>query len=434
MKKIIKNPETHPLTWRLKNDKTPIWIKEYCEKNGYCGARKALKNSNSIDLVKLITDSGLKGRGGAGFLTGIKWSLVLKNNKEKKRYLLCNADEMEPGTYKDRLLMEQIPHQLLEGMIIAAYALKAYKGYIFLRGEYIESAINLRKAIFEAKQLNFLGKNIFNTNFSFDIVLHTGAGRYICGEETALINSLEGRRPIPRSKPPFPTDVGLWGYPTCVNNVETLSNLPAIMLNGVHWYKNISNSLDSGTKMIGFSGKVKNPGVWELPFGITAREVFEDYAQGLKNKLKLKAWLPGGASTAFLIEKHLDLKIEFNTFLKAGSRLGTALSIAVDNEINIVSLVRNLEEFFSRESCGWCTPCREGLPWIVKILKSIEQKNGSPKDIELLQDICESLSIGKTFCAHAPGAIEPLKSAIKYFYEEFLEGISRKKIKIFSLL
>jgi NADH-quinone oxidoreductase subunit F len=284
----------------------------------------------------------------------------------------------------------------------------------------------LRQAIEEATKAGFLGKNILGTGFNFELFVHTGAGRYICGEETALINSLEGRRANPRAKPPFPALAGAWGKPTCVNNVETLNNIPSIMQNGVDWYKGISagKSNDTGTKLMGFSGRVKNPGLWELPFGTTAREILEDYAGGMRDGLTLKAWQPGGAGTDFLTEQHLDLPMDFDSIGKAGSRLGTALAMAVDNEINMVSLTLNLEKFFARESCGWCTPCREGLPWSVKILQALEKGEGQRGDIETLEQLCRQLGPGKTFCAHAPGAVEPLQSAIKYFRSEFEAGIT----------
>ena len=398
MKTIIRTAETHPLTWRLRDDKQPVWLDEYQSKNGYAGARKALSGMAPDEIVTAVKDAGLKGRGGAGFSTGLKWSLMPKDESMNIRYLLCNADEMEPGTYKDRLLMEQLPHLLVEGMLISAFALKAWRGYIFLRGEYIEAAQHLRRAIAEATEAGLLGKNILGTGFDFELFVHTGAGRYICGEETALINSLEGRRANPRSKPPFPASSGVWGKPTCVNNVETLCNVPAILANGVEWYQNISTSKDAGTKLMGFSGRVKNPGVWELPFGTTAREILEEYAGGMRDGLKFKAWQPGG----------------------------TALAMAVDHEIGMVPLVRNLEEFFARESCGWCTPCRDGLPWSVKILRALERGEGQPGDIETLEQLCRFLGPGKTFCAHAPGAVEPLQSAIKYFREEFEAGIKQQ--------
>ncbi|QFQ32004.1 NADH-quinone oxidoreductase subunit NuoF [Buchnera aphidicola] len=427
--KITRLEETHPLTWRIRDDEKTVWIKEYCNKNGYVAFKKTLHQRTSKDVIDLVKESDLKGRGGAGFSTGLKWSLMPDyiHDKKEHRYLLCNADEMEPGTYKDRLLIEQLPHQLIEGILLSAFAIKATRGYIFLRGEYVKGEHILKRAIQEAINFGYIGKNILNSGFNFDLFLHTGAGRYICGEETALINSLEGRRANPRFKPPFPAIFGLWGKPTCVNNVETLSNVPSIILHGSHWYKTLSYSSDTGTKLMGFSGNVNNPGVWELPFGISAREILEDYAFGMKPGLSLKAWQPGGAGTDFLTPKHLDLSMDFNTISKAGSRLGTALSMAVDNKTNMVSLVYNIEKFFARESCGLCTPCRDGLPWIVKILYSLKNKEGQSHDIKNLEQLCFSLGPGKTFCAHAPGAIEPLQSAIKYFRSEFEDGISIKK-------
>lgn len=422
---ITRSPETHPLTWRLRDDGEAVWLKEYESKNGYAAAKKALKESAPDDIVNTVKDSGLKGRGGAGFPTGVKWSLMPKDDSQNVRYLLCNADEMEPNTWKDRLLMEQLPHLLIEGMLISARALKAGTGYIFLRGEYVEAARNLNKAIEEARAAGYIGKNVLGSGFDFELYVHTGAGRYICGEETALINSLEGRRANPRSKPPFPAAVGVWGKPTCVNNVETLCNVPAIVGNGNDWYKSLARagSEDHGTKLMGFSGKVKNPGVWELPLGIPVRELFEDYAGGMRDGFTLKAWQPGGAGTGFLLPEHLDALFYAGGIAKVGTRMGTGLALAIDNTVSMVSLLRNMEEFFARESCGWCTPCRDGLPWSVKLLRALERGEGKPGDIEILEQLVSFLGPGKTYCAHAPGAVEPLGSAIKYFRSEFEEGI-----------
>lgn len=337
------------------------------------------------------------------------------------RYLICNADEMEPGTFKDRFLMERLPFQLIEGMIITAYAISATSGYIFIRGEYLEAAKRLNNALDEARAKGYLGDNILGTGFSFDLHVHTGAGRYICGEETALINSLEGRRANPRTKPPFPQVSGAWGRPTVVNNVETLNNMSAILLHGSDWYKNLSGgkSETPGTKIFGCSGLVNETGLWELPFGHTAREIIYDYAKGLKDGRVLKAWLPGGASTDFLTTEHLDLPMDFDPIMKAGSRLGTGLVMVVDEQQDMVSLSLNLQKFFARESCGWCTPCRDGLPWAVKTLTALDTNQGQNGDIEVLQQLTKDLWLGKTFCAHAPGAVEPLQSAIKYFRPEF---------------
>ena len=427
MKNTLFTAETHPLTWWLNNKRETVWLTEYRNKNGYKAAERAFSHFNPKEITNLVKNSGLKGRGGAGFLTGVKWSLMSENTGIENRYLICNADEMEPGTYKDKFLIEYIPHQLIEGILISAFALEVKRAYIFLRGEYIEAEKILDKAINEANQAGFLGKNILDSGFNLEIFLHSGAGRYICGEETALINSLEGKRANPRAKPPFPATVGLWGKPTCVNNVETLSNIPAIILHGVKWYKSLSNSNDTGTKMMGFSGRVKNPGLWELPFGITARELLYNYAGGMQSGLQLKAWQPGGAGTSFLTTEHLDTKMDFSSINNIGSRLGTGLAMAVDSTVNMVSVVLNLEVFFSRESCGLCTPCRDGLPWVVKILKRLEKRKGVSGDIEVLEELCKQLGPGKTFCAHAPGAVAPMQSAIKYFRSDFEDGLSKNK-------
>lgn len=401
-------------------------LKNYETSGGYNGARKALKDMAPADVTNMIKSSNLKGRGGAGFGTGMKWGFVSTNaDPSEQHYLICNADEMEPGTFKDRYLLEGDPHQLIEGMIISAYAIKADKAYIFVRWAYKKAHQILAKAIAEAYDAGYLGNNILNTGYNLDIYLHISAGRYICGEETALINSLEGRRGIPRSKPPFPQISGLFGKPTIVNNVETLSNIPHIINNGPEWYKNLSP--DGGTKLYGVSGMVKKPGLWELPFTITLRELIEEYAGGMQDGYKFRGALPGGASTDFLVEEHLDVKMDFTSVAAAGSRLGTGTVVILDDKTCPVGFILNLEHFFAIESCGWCTPCREGLPWIEKILKSIEDGNGKPGDIDLLKFHTRYLAPGNTFCAHAPGAVEPLQSGLKYFAEDFERHIKEKK-------
>ncbi|MBK8675536.1 MAG: NADH-quinone oxidoreductase subunit NuoF [Cellvibrionales bacterium] len=423
-----KTADTHPLTWRLDHLKDRVLdLSTYESLEGFAALRKVVKEMSPQDLQQLVKDANLRGRGGAGFPAGIKWSLVpMGEGAPKQKYLVCNADEMEPGTFKDRLLMEQLPHQLVEAMIVVGYALQVSKAYIFLRGEYVVAAHNLNRAIAEAKAAGYLGDNILGSGWGMELFVHTGAGRYICGEETALINSLEGRRANPRAKPPFPQVSGLWGKPTVVNNVETLNNVPAIVLRGAEWFKSLSQgkSPDAGTKLYGMSGRTKRTGVWELPIGTTAREIFEDYAGGMQDGLDLMCWLPGGASTDFLLPEHLDLAMDFDTIGKAGSRMGTGLIMAVDNKQNIVSVVRNLEQFFARESCGWCTPCRDGLPWTVKVLQAIENGEGLAGDIEMLEQTTRFLGPGKTFCAHAPGAMEPLQSALKFFRGAFEQGIN----------
>ena len=427
-----KSAETHPLTYRLPEEgQEPLLdLKAYEARDGYAAVRKALKEMAPEAITQLVKDSNLRGRGGAGFPAGVKWSLIpMGDDAPKQKYLVCNADEMEPGTFKDRLLMEQLPHQLIESMIIVGYAMQASKAYIFLRGEYVLAAERLNRAIAQAKEAGYLGENILGTGWSLQLSVHTGAGRYICGEETALINSLEGRRANPRSKPPFPQIAGLWGKPTVVNNVETLSSVPHIVQHGAEWFKGLSQgkSTDSGTKLYGVSGKTRRTGVWELPIGTTAREIIEEHAGGMREGLNLMAWLPGGASTDFLTPDHLDLAMDYDTIGKAGSRMGTGLIMVVDDQQDIVAVVRNLEEFFARESCGWCTPCRDGIPWTVKLLRAIERGEGQPKDIELLQRMTRFLGPGKTFCAHAPGAMEPLQSALKFFPEAFEKGIVSPK-------
>ena len=422
----VVSADTRPLTWRLQHGDAITDIKTYESLEGYAAVRKVVKEMSPLDVQKVVKDANLRGRGGAGFPTGVKWSLIPMGADAGVKYLVCNADEMEPGTFKDRLLMEKLPHQLVESMIVAGYAIQATRAYIFLRGEYILAAERLNDAIKEAKAAGYLGENILGSGWSMDLYVHTGAGRYICGEETALINSLEGRRANPRAKPPFPQIAGAWGKPTIVNNVETLCNVPPIVMRGADWFKGLSDgkSPDSGTKLYGVSGKAKRTGVWELPIGTTARELLEVHAGGMQDGLELKCWLPGGASTDFLLPEHLDLAMDYDTISKAGSRMGTGLIMVVDHKQNMISLLRNLEEFFARESCGWCTPCRDGLPWGVKILRALERGEGRTEDIEQLSKLTRDLWIGKTFCAHAPGAMEPLMSALKYFRSEFEQGIA----------
>ncbi|HZR36945.1 MAG TPA: NADH-quinone oxidoreductase subunit NuoF [Nevskia sp.] len=418
--------ETHPLTYRV-NLAAPLDLKGYEAQDGYAALRKVVKEAPG-EVTKAVKDANLRGRGGAGFPTGVKWGLVpMGADAPKNKYIVCNADEMEPGTFKDRLLMEGVPHQLIESMIVSGYAIQASRGYIFLRGEYVLAAERLNRALAEAKAAGYLGRNVLGSGWDFELFVHTGAGRYICGEETALINSLEGRRANPRAKPPFPQIAGLWGKPTVVNNVETLSNVPHIVNRGAAWFQGLSQgkTKDAGTKLYGVSGRARKTGCWELPFGTTARELLEVHAGGMKDGLKLKCWLPGGASTDFLMPEHLDLAMDFDTIARAGSRMGTGLITVVDDKQNIVSVVRNLEEFFARESCGWCTPCRDGLPWTEKLLAALERKQGREGDLEVLEQLTRFLGPGKTFCAHAPGAMEPLQSALKYFRAEFEACIAK---------
>lgn len=417
-----------PLTANIRPGEEPPDIGAYERAGGYRAVAAALSGMAPDDVLNLVKDSGLKGRGGAGFPTGQKWAFMPRGeDAPTPRYLIANADEMEPGTFKDRLLLEGDPHQLIEGMILGAYALGARVAYIFLRDEYRLAAERLRRAIAEANERGWLGERIHGSGFSLSLHLHTSAGRYICGEETALISALEGRRAIPRTKPPFPQLVGLWGKPTVVNNVETLCNVPHIVNRGADWFKSLSKTSDSGTKLYGASGKVKRPGAWELPMGTTIRELLEEHAGGMRDGHGFRGVLPGGASTDFLVEEHLDAPMDFDAIQKLGSRLGTGTMIVLDDRTCPVAMVKNLEHFFSQESCGWCTPCRDGLPYVEHLLESIDDGNGRPNDLDLLEMHTRHLGPGRTFCAHAPGAMEPLQSALRYFRDDFDRHIEERR-------
>jgi NADH-quinone oxidoreductase subunit F len=417
-----------PLTQHIKQGSVAYNLEEYRQAGGYGSLKKALKNMTPGEVTNLVKASNLLGRGGAGFPTGVKWSLVpMDGEKSKPKYLVCNADEMEPGTFKDRYLLEGNPQQLIEGMIISAYAIQAEKAYIFLRWAYKKAEAGLRKAIDEAYKVGYLGKNILGSGFNLDLYVHSSAGRYICGEETALLNSLEGKRAVPRTKPPFPAISGLFGRPTVVNNVETLSWISHLVENGADWFKGLSLTDTGGTKLYGVSGKVKNPGTWELPLGTTMRELLEDHAGGMITGHKFRGVLPGGASTDFLIEEHLDVKMDFTTVAAAGSRLGTGTMIILDDKTCPVAFIHNIEKFFALESCGWCTPCREGLPWVEKMLASIEEGTGIMEYLDLLSFNAKYMGPGNTFCAHAPGAAEPLQSGLRYFHDDFVKHITDKK-------
>jgi len=417
-----------PLTKNITPNREPLSLKEYEMTGGYQAVRKVVREMTPQAVTALIKDSNLKGRGGAGFPTGLKWSFVpMGDDAPHPKYLIANADEMEPGTFKDRLLLEGDPHQLIEGMIVAAYAIHADVAYIFLRWAYRLAAERLQRAVAEAYVNNYLGPNICGSDYSLEMYLHVSAGRYMCGEETGLLNALEGKRATPRAKPPFPAVSGLWGKPTVVNNVETLCNVPHIVNHGAEWFKSLSHTGEGGTKIYGASGKVKHPGAWELPLGTTVREILEEHAGGVRDGLKFRGLIPGGASTEFLLEQHLDVKMDFESVQKAGSRLGTGTMIVMDDKTCPVGLVLNLERFFAQESCGWCTPCREGLPWTAKVLQAIENGDGQPIDMQRLALHTKLLGPGHTFCALAPGAMEPLQSALNYFKDDFERHIREKR-------
>ena len=407
-----------PLTRNIRPGEEPLDLKGYEAAGGYRAARQALLTMAPQDVTAAVKASGLRGRGGAGFPTGQKWGFVpMGPDVPRPKYLCCNADEMEPGTFKDRLLMEGDPHQLVEAMIVTAYAIQAEIGYIFLRWAYRRSARLLERAIAEARRAGLLGRNILGSGFDLDIHVHSSSGRYMCGEETGLLNALEGRRASPRSKPPFPPLSGLFGRPTLINNVETLCSVPHIINNGADWFRKLSLTDEGGTKIYGMSGRVNRPGAWELPMGTRLREILEVHAGGMKEGYAFRALLPGGASTDFQVE--LDVDSDFTHEPLVGSRLGTGMSIVLDDRTCPVGFVLNIERFMARESCGWCTPCWSGLAWVAKTLAAIEEGRGRPEDIEILERHVHDLSPGHTFCALAPGAVEPLGSALRLFREDF---------------
>ena len=414
--------QTKVLTQRIRDDRAPVWIDDYINEGGYDALKKALSDYGPTEVGPLIKEAGLRGRGGAGFPTGVKWSFMPRfedrpDERPAHVYLVVNADEMEPGTFKDRMIMEGDPHQLIEGMIIAAYAIGADIAYVFLRGEYVECQKRLQRAIDEAHEKGFLGENILGSGFNLKLYLHMSAGRYICGEESALLSALEGRRAVPRHKPPFPAASGLFGQPTTVNNVETICNVPHIVKNGAEWYKSLGHNKDGGTKIFGASGHVAKPGLAEFGLGVKLGDVLEHFG-GIRNGRQLKGLLPGGGSTPFLTPEHLDTPMDYDGVGAAGSRLGTATMIVFDDQTPIVGVLKNLEHFYAQESCGWCTPCRDGLPWVEKMLIGLEEGRGQPGDIELLDLHVKLLGPGKTFCAHAPGAMGPLEAGLKYYRDE----------------
>lgn len=417
-----------PLTQHNKTDGTWLTLSEYEKVGGYCALRKAL-SMEPKSITQLVKDSGLKGRGGAGFSTGTKWSLVpMGEDANYPKYFIVNADEMEPGTFKDRMLLETNPHQIIEGAIIGAFAIEAEFGFVFLRWAYHKAAKAMTQALQEAYDAGYLGKNILGSGFNLEMSLHISVGRYMCGEETALLNALEGKRALPRAKPPYPVVSGLFGKPTIVNNVETMCNVPHIINHGAEWFLSLSKAENQGgTKLYGASGRVKNPGLWELPLGTTIREILEVHAGGMQDGYKLKGFLPGGGSTDFLTDAHLDTPMDFDSVQKVGSRMGTGTIIVLDDKTCPIGMLRSLEHFFAHESCGWCTPCREGLPWTAKLLDAIDAGKGRMKDLETLEFHTEFMAPGNTFCALAPGAMEPLQSALKYFRDDFEQHIHQQK-------
>ncbi len=395
------------------------------------GAYKGLKKVFSMapdEVIDEVKQSLIRGRGGAGFPTGLKWSFIPKIS-ERPKYVCCNADEGEPGTFKDRVIIEKDPHLLLEGMIIAAYAIGASTGYIYIRGEFAFGAERLETAIAEAYKEGYLGADIMGKGFNFDIHVHRGAGAYICGEETALIDSIEGKRGMPRIKPPFPAIAGLYDGPTVVNNVETLSSMPYIILSGGKNYAKIGPEKSPGMKIFNVSGHVNKPGSYELPMGTTLREIIYDHAGGIREGRELKAVIPGGASTPVLVPDEIDVSMDFDSVAAIGSMMGSGAIIVMDETACIVKSVLILANFFAHESCGKCTPCREGCTWMAKIIKDIETGKSNEGDVQLLQDVSSNI-FGNTFCPLGDGASMMVTGALKKFGDEFDHHITHKKCMV----
>jgi NADH-quinone oxidoreductase subunit F len=410
----------------LKNIENPnsADIQEYQKAGGYENLTKALAMEPDQILAE-VKASGLRGRGGAGFPVFMKWNFAKADPKFPK-YLLCNADEGEPGTFKDRPILEKNPHLLIEGMAISGYTLGSEFGYIYLRGEYPEAKDILEAAIQQANEANFLGDNILGKGIKFHLSVHQGAGAYICGEETALIESIEGKKGQPRTKPPFPVNVGAWDMPTIVNNVETLSNVPYVIQTGGEAYSKIGSEECPGPKLFCVSGHIEKPGVYELPMGTSLKDIIYDHCGGIKNGGNLKAVIPGGISTPVLPADSIDCAMDFVAMPKAGSMLGSGAVIVMDDSVCMVKVAYRALKFFEHESCGKCVPCREGTDWLRKILGRIENGEGREGDIELLIDIADVMS-GRTFCPLGDGAAGVVLGMIKHFRNEFEEHINNKK-------
>ena len=390
----------------------------YLANQGYSAWEKVVRQWQPAEVIEEVKKSGLRGRGGAGFPTGMKWSFVPRDS-EKPKYLVCNADESEPGTFKDRYLVEHEPHMLLEGIAIASYAINAHSAYIYIRGEFAHGAQVLEEAIAEAEAKNLLGEKILGSSYDLQVTVHRGAGAYICGEETGLLESLEGKRGWPRLKPPFPAVVGAFKSPTVVNNVETLANLPLIFTRGAEWFAAIGpNPKNTGPKLYCVSGHVNRPGLYEFPMGKNLKELIYEECGGIRGGKKLKAVIPGGSSVPVLRADQIDVSMDYEALAAAGSMLGSAGVIVMDEDACMVNALYNLERFYAHESCGQCTPCREGTTWMVKILKRLEMGGGRPEDLPLLEDIARHINF-RTICPLGDAAAMPAASFLKQFRDEF---------------
>ncbi|GAA1509869.1 NADH-quinone oxidoreductase subunit NuoF [Nocardioides humi] len=406
---------------------TDIWDAErswklatYEARGGYAALDVAFAMSPD-DVIACVKDSGLRGRGGAGFPTGMKWSFIPQDNP-KPKYLVVNADESEPGTCKDIPLMMGNPHVLVEGVIVSSYAIRANKAFIYIRGEVVHVIRRVQAAVAEAYAAGHLGKDIHGSGYDLDVVVHAGAGAYICGEETALLEGLEGRRGQPRLRPPFPAVAGLYASPTVINNVESIASVPAIVENGAAWFASMGTEKSKGHGIFSLSGHVQRPGQYEAPLGITLRELL-DLAGGVREGHQLKFWTPGGSSTPLFTDQHLDVPLDFEGVASAGSMLGTRALQIFDDSVCVVRAVLRWTEFYKHESCGKCTPCREGTWWLVQALARLESGQGSEEDLDQLIDQCDNI-LGRAFCALGDGATSPITSSIQYFREEYLAHLT----------
>ena len=397
-------------------------IDVYLKHDGYQALEKALKQMTPDQIVDEVKKSNLRGRGGAGFPAGMKWSFVPKETGGKPKYIIANGDESEPGTSKDRPLMEMDPHQLIEGMVIAGRAVGAERGFIYIRGEYRYVIDIVQAAIDEAYAKGYLGKNILGSGFNFDLVAHTGAGAYECGEESALMESLEGKRGYPRIRPPFPAVVGLYGCPTVINNVETLSSVPAVILRGGEWYAGLGTPKNGGTRLYAVSGHVNRPGIYELPMGFNMKRMIEEVAGGVPSGKKIKAVVPGGSSCPLLTGDEIDIAMDFDSVAKAGSMLGSGGTVVLDEDTCMVDFARRIMHFYAHESCGWCIPCREGTAWLRQLLDRFHDGGGRPSDIPLIDELSKNM-LGRTFCPLGDAAAMPTISIVKKWRNEFEEHL-----------
>jgi NADH-quinone oxidoreductase subunit F len=422
MADLVSHPdEIKVITKRFGKGATSL--DRYLELDGYKAVQKALTMTPD-DIINLVKASGLRGRGGAGFSTGLKWSFVPKT-APKPKYILCNGDESEPGTCKDRLIFEHDPHSVIEGVMIAGLAVGSTQGYIYIRGEYRYLSVIMQKAIADAYARGFLGKNILGSGKNFDVYWHGGAGAYEVGEESALMESLEGKRGIPRIRPPFPAVVGLWGGPTVINNAETLAAVPHIMLGGAEWYANLGTPKNGGTRLFCLSGHLNKPGVYELPMGYNLKKMIYEVGGGMLGGKKLKAVVPGGSSCPCLTADEIDVAMDFDSLMKIGSMLGSGGVVVLDETTCIVKFALRTMAFYQHESCGWCIPCREGTDWLKKTLKRFHSRGGVMKDIDNMQYLSENM-LGRTFCPLGDAAAMPTIAFVKKFRKEFEEHLDGK--------